>query len=85
LQRRFEIGECQTDLSLEVRLGRAIPATADLTRHEQEIIGSDRCGIGMCRVEVMPVGGENGITLSHVEFSCHGFLEGSVDGPMPAP
>ena len=37
LQGRLEIGECQTDLGLEVRLWRAIAATADLTGHEQEI------------------------------------------------
>src|SRR5262245_8692783 len=36
-QCRLEIGECQTDLSLKVRLWRAIAATADLTGHEQEI------------------------------------------------
>jgi hypothetical protein len=37
LQGRLEIGECQADLSLKVRLGRAIAATADLTGHEQEV------------------------------------------------
>ncbi|MNF11104.1 hypothetical protein D3C80_2122370 [compost metagenome] len=36
-QGRFEVGECQTDLSLKVRLGRAIATTADLTGHEQKI------------------------------------------------
>jgi hypothetical protein len=35
---RLEISECQTDLNLKVRLGRAIATTADLTRREQEII-----------------------------------------------
>lgn len=37
LQGSLKIGECQTGLSLKVRLGRAIAATADLTGHEQEI------------------------------------------------
>lgn len=37
LQRRLKIVEGQTDLSLEVRFGRAIDATADLTRNKQQI------------------------------------------------
>jgi hypothetical protein len=37
-QGRLKIGECQTDLSLKVRLRRAIAATADVPGHEQEII-----------------------------------------------
>jgi hypothetical protein len=47
LQGRLEIGECQVDLNLKVRLGRAIAATTDLTGHEQEVTRSDRCGIGL--------------------------------------
>jgi hypothetical protein len=47
LQGRLKIGECQANLSLKVRFGRAIAATANLTGHEQDVTRSDRCGIGV--------------------------------------
>ncbi len=44
LQGSLEISECQTDLSLEVRLGRAVAATADLTdtnRRSSDLIAAE--------------------------------------------
>lgn len=58
LQGRLEIGEGQTNLSLEVRLRRTIAAAADLPGHEQQITGPDRRGIGVGRIEVLPTGGK---------------------------
>lgn len=66
LEGRLQVGEGQAHLCLEIRLGRAIAAAADLAGDEQQIARSDRRRVGLRCVEVLPAGGENCVALAHV-------------------
>src|SRR3546814_2449407 len=64
-QRRFQIGECQPDLRLEIGLGRTVGTASDLTGNEQQIAGADRGRIAVLLVQGVAVLGEDGITSWH--------------------
>jgi hypothetical protein len=61
-KRCLEIGERQTDLRFEIKLGRTVGAAPDLTRNKQQIARADRCGIAMLLIERVAVLGENSFT-----------------------
>ena len=61
-----EIFEGELDLAFEIRFGRAVRTTANLSGHKQQVTGADRGGIAVLLVKSMSVGGEDCFALGHV-------------------
>ena len=59
----FRLSNAQPDLRLQVGLGRAVLAAADLPRNEQKAVGANRRRIAVALVQRLAAGRENDITL----------------------
>lgn len=64
---RIQVFECQLYLPLEIGFRRSVGAAADLSRHKQQVAGSNCCGIAVLFVKGMPVCGENSLA-GHSDF-----------------